>query len=96
MIKLLLTLTLLYLASSELTVVGSSDTSILIIGGVNYSATATSYLNTLDPILIPGAQWIWNSEGDYSSIYTTLTFNKLFYLSCNGSLTLSIAAYGSF
>lgn len=61
MIKLLLTLAFVFLVCSELTAVAQSDTSILIIGGVNYSSTATTYLNANEPTLIPGATWIWNS-----------------------------------
>ena len=44
--------------------------------------------------LIPSADWIWKDSGLNSPKGESITAEYLFYASCSGDLTISVAAYG--
>jgi hypothetical protein len=62
-----------------------------------YSTSLSSFHNSYQSnFLGAGTFWIWTNEGDIAPKGRTITFENLFYVNCNGPITLNITADQSF
>jgi hypothetical protein len=76
--------------------IAKSDLSTVILTP-GYSTSLAIFHNSYQARLLGnGTFWIWTNEGNQSPIGRTITFQTLFYVNCNGPITLNITADQSF
>ena len=76
--------------------IASSNLETTIITPGYFTALANFHNVYQNQYLGPGTYWIWNNEGNASPIGRKIAFQTLFYLNCNGPVTLNITADQSF
>lgn len=95
MMMYLLFLALLHLSSSLHTIATSNLQTTIITPG--YFTSLANFHNIYqNQYTGSGSYWIWSNEADATPIGRTITFQSLFYLNCNGPVTLNITADSSF
>ena len=94
--KILLLLFCIGVALCSLKVIAKSDLSTTVLTP-GYSTSLSTFHNSYQAKLLgEGTFWIWTNEGDLAPIGRSVTFQTLFYVNCNGAVTLNITADQSF